>query len=387
MKRIIVLLLFVLANFASARITEVMEGVPQIPQLKIFVDDVNPEPVEPGQDVTLKIRLTNEGGANARDVSVELEVPYPFKLKTQEERLESIKLCAGCSKDNTYYLKVDEGAITGIYPLVFNAFVGNVQIIFDQKVNVHVRGRPELVFATETVDNVIPNTKFRSAVSVRNIGTGKARVITVAPESTAFVVLGSNVRTIDTLLPGTATGVLFEFTTSENTEADVYQIPIMFTYLDETGSRYNQTRMLGARVVDSAEINIESIKIQPAELADVVAREDKPFNIIVRVENIGYGEADFTKLELVSCPVKGATTGFVGHLDKDESSPAVFSVQADSGSHKCKLRISWKDDLGPHELFETFDLQVFPKRTRISILAIIGLLVIIIALIVFYRKR
>ena len=384
-KQIVVLVIFI--QMVSAAVIVEEGGVPELPELKIIVEDVSPEPVEPGEDVTLKIRLSNEGGANAKDVSVELEIPPPFRLKTQEERFERIKLCAGCSKDNTYYLKVDEEAITGIYPLVFNAFVGSVQIIFDKKININVRGNPELVFTTETVDNVVPDTKFKSLITVKNIGTGKARVITIAPQSKEFVVLGNAVKTINTLLPNTAAGIPFEFTTSANTEADVYQIPITFSYLDETGIKHNQTRMLGVRVVDSAEINIESIKVQPAELSDVVALAARPFNIIVRVENVGTGDADFTKLDIISCPVTGTTTGFVGHLDTDESSPAVFNVQAEEGLHKCKIRTSWKDDLGPHELYETFDVQVFPKRMQVSTVLIIALLVTLIALIIFLRKR
>lgn len=390
MKKLILIVIILLAQNAMAQqletgtlsITE--GGVIQLPQLVINIEEVSPEPVEPGEDVTVKIRLENTGGSNARNVRVTFDAAYPFKFKTKERSDKGITLCAGCSRDNTYYLKVDEEAVTGIYPLNFNAFIGNIQIIFDKKVNINVRGRPELVFEARTIDQIPPNSKFTSMVTVSNVGTGKARVITIEPQATEFIVLGNNVKTIDTLNPDESLMVPYQFTTSENTIPDVYNIPLMFTYLDEDGEKHTTDRSLGVRVISAADLNLQSVKTVGYG-KDKVPREGKPFSIIVRIENVGYGDADYTELEL-ECPFKGNLKAFVGNLEKDEDSPAAFELTGAAGYYQCPLSMKYRDDRGWHETKQVIDVQVYNNGLK-TILIAAGILAALIVIIILFRRR
>ena len=83
MKRayILILLLVLCCATVSAALTD-LSGAPNV---RILTDEVSPEPVEPVQDVTVKIRIYNRGGAIAKDVNVELDARYPFYLKTESQ--------------------------------------------------------------------------------------------------------------------------------------------------------------------------------------------------------------------------------------------------------------------------------------------------------------
>jgi len=393
MSRLIVLsLIFLLcvvpaaAQFQTAGLTVSRQSIVDLPYLTISVESIDPVPVEPGEDVTVKIRITNQGGSNAQGLSVFLETPHVFALKTQERWFEDITLCAGCSKENTYYLKVDEEATTGVYGLNFYAQKSDATILYDQKVNIEVRGKPELVFAANTVDEVVPNSNFQSAIRVRNIGTGKARVIRVSPQSEDFIVLGSTVQTIDTLLPGEGLQMPFEFTASENTIADVYNIPIAFEYLDEIGDAIEDTHNLGVRVVNFAELNLQSAKVITETGARAVS-VGEPFSLIVRVENVGYGDADYTEVKL-DCPFEGTTTGFIGNLERDEDAPSAFEVVAKkAGYFVCPVTMKYRDDLGWHEVQQTIDIQVYNGWLGKLLPWMIAVLVVAGGLVLWEKKK
>jgi len=53
------------------------------PSLRIIAEEVSPEPVEPGQDITVKIRLMDEGCRTAEDVSLRFKETHPFFLKSE----------------------------------------------------------------------------------------------------------------------------------------------------------------------------------------------------------------------------------------------------------------------------------------------------------------
>lgn len=367
----------------TQQFTQGLGGIVDIPQFRIVVEEIDPAPVEPGEDVTVGVRLQNIGGANAQHVNVLLDIKPPFKYKTQIDRFDDITLCAGCSKDNTYYLTVDDEAVSGVYPLNFYVFMGDTHSqLFTQKVEINVRGVPNLVYMTESVDMVVPNTQFPSMLHIDNIGTGRARQIKVRPTSEDFIVLGSSLKTIDLLQPTQEIKVPLIFTTSENIPADVYHIPVEIEYLDEKGSSFTNEESIGVRVIDYGEINIDSIRISSVDGSPMV-EQGKPFTITARLENVGYGNAEYISSEL-DCPFEGNKKAYVGQLDRYEDAPAVFRLLSkEKGHFNCILKTTFKDDTGYHVQEDPFDVFVRGNHKILWILlGILGVVGVVIA----YRK-
>lgn len=387
MRKFLILAVFILIPVVFAQNVFVSEGgAADLPRLELSVESVEPEPVEPGEDVTIKVRIHNTGGANAHHVTVYPDIKYPFKFKNEVDDFEDITLCAGCSMDNTYYLQVDSDAVTGVYSIDFTAMFGErAGQRFGKTVEVDVRGIPDLLFTTHTVDAVVPNSNFRSMLTIQNIGTGLAKQIKIRPVSEKIIVLGSTVKTVDVLQPGETVAVPLEFTCSENIDPDVYHIPVEITGMDERGNEYETTEHIGARVVHSGDINIESIKINSLTGATVI-RQDEPFTIISRVENVGYGEAEFISAEL-DCPFDGNKRAYVGKLEEDEDAPAVFRLKSKNpGYFNCMLATSFRDDLGTHTNVHAFDVFIESNHLfRNILLGSLGLGILVAGL--FFYKR
>ena len=109
----------------------------------------------------------------------------------------------------------------------------------------------------------------------------------------------------------------------------------------------------------------------------------RPFTIIARLENVGYGDADAISAD-VNCPFSPAKKAFIGQLKKDEDAPAVFELTSQqSGSFKCDLIVNFKDDTGSRQITETFDVTVAGPDYS----GLLTLLIIIAAIAFIFRKR
>ncbi len=354
---LLVILLFALLPSLAASV--VTPGDPGwSPNIIIVAEEITPEPVEPGQDLTVKVRIRNNGFRAAKDLRATLRYDYPFFLKSENQDFDSITLCPGCSKDNTYYLKVDSKATTGVYTLNFDIWRDDIKIKGErQTVSIAVLGVPDLIFSAPGVGNIAPNSGFTAALDISNIGTGEARRVKVRPERTGFVVLGGDLRSIGTLEPAGKQTVVFDFFASENLAADVYNIPVTLDYESATGKEFTKTQNLGVRVIQVGSLNIENIKVTGFDGSPKIhAREH--FSIVARIENIGDGEADAVTAEL-DCPLDGQKRSFVGKLKPDEDAPATFTVIAPrQRRYECNMHLVFSDDQGPHVMTQKVDIYV-----------------------------
>lgn len=338
------------------------------PYLKLLLEEVTPEPVEPGQDVTVKVRIINEGGETAEDVSVKLNTDYSFYLKTTSDDPEKIKnLCVGCSMDNTYYLIVDANAKSGIYPLTFEISYKNVIVKPLETIDIKIVGKPDILLQTLNFEtNVTSGEKFSLEIQVDNIGTGIARNIKVIPESENIMMLGSNVNLVNEILPENKKIIISEFIIKESLTPDTYKFPITLKYVDEQGNTYTESFHIGINVLNKADIAIQSIKINPTNptLLDQVHLEGI-------LENTGKGEANKVIIELITENKK--YQAFVGQLKADDDAPFYFDMSPENvGINFVKLKISYYDDFGYHEIETALEKEVLrPKNNLITIIIIL----------------
>jgi len=353
------------------------------PVLKLLLEEVTPEPVEPGQDVTVKIRIINEGGKAGEDVSVKLNYDYPFYLKTTSDDPEKTKnLCVGCSMDNTYYLTVDANAKSGLYPLTFEISYGNVIIKPSQTIDIKIVGKPDLILETKDIaNNVSSGERFDLKINVKNIGTGIARNIKLIPESENILMLGSNINIIREIMPENTETIISEFTIKNSLSPDTYKFPIKLQYVDEQGNNYETSFDIGINVLEKADISFQSIKITPTNptLADQVHMEGI-------IENTGTGAAEKVTIELIT--QEGKTyKAFIGQLKADDDAPFYFDVKPEKiGLQEATLKISYNDDFGEQTYQTTLEKEVGKPTNKV--LTIIIVLVIIIGIITyFYLKK
>ena len=348
--------------------------------IKIIVNDVSTQPVEPGNDLTVRITYSNVDSDFTLSTA-RLDLRYPFSLKTSTESFENgFELCAHCSRTNTYFIHVDSAAGSGVYPIFVRAVQSGSESV--RTINVTVRGKPNIVLSSAAVTNTTPSSVFIMEVQAENIGTGAARQLKIVSKSSDFISLGSSVMTVAGIAPGNVSKVSFLMSVGSELKAGAYNLPFEIGYVDESGTSYNSTQNVGARVVNMGKISIQNIKVSSA-FGDAVA--GSPVSVIVRIENTGKGTMDAIESEL-TCNGQSSKS-FLGQLKRDEDAPAVFDITIQSGGrYGCTMTTSYSDDLGSHTVTNRFDIYL--KNPEPPVMQIIILLVILgLAYYFLIRKR
>ena len=345
--------------------------------LKIVAEEVTPEPVEPGQDVTVKARIYNYGNDIAKDVNVKLNAKYPFYLKTQSSNFADYNdLCIYCSKDNTYYLTVDANAVSGIYPIEFEIYADKGNAKKTQSINIIVIGIPDIVFEAEPVKKtVMPNEKFTAQLTFKNIGTGIARNIKITPQSTNFIKLGSGLDVIEEINPKEERTINISFNVAETLTPNTYNIPVQIRFTDERSNKYNISENFGIKVVHGATLGLQNLKITPQNNI----KEGDEVEIQIRIENTGNGNAQNVKVVLDS-GMEGNKIAYLGRIEKNDDEPTIFTLTAqNSGRIKNNLKITFNDDFGEHELNEEFFINIEENKKQNSmtiVFACLGLTIL-----------
>ena len=108
--------------------------------------------------------------------------------------------------------------------------------------------------------------------------------------------------------------------------------------------------------------------------------------MILRLENVGKGEARFVKARLEGLEGSGSTDTFLGRLNKDDDAPAVFTFVPDkTGKQNVTLVVEYEDDFGEHRLNENLSFNV--ARQEGNIIPIVLGIFLILAAAIFYMKK
>lgn len=350
----------------------------------ITIIEITPQPAEPGNDVTLKIRVINEGVRSIEDFSVKIDVKYPFYLKSESKNFENKRtLSVGSSIDNTYYLTVDSNASSGIYPIEFDVYADDVILNpSDSNVYVQIIGKPDLTIKTDTIDKISPGYTFPLRLSVKNIGTGMAKNIKIISESESVLMLGSNIELISKIMPAETSQAECNFIVKNDLDPDAYQFPVKLEYIDEQGNNYTLTYNIGINVLNRAEIGIQSIKFTPIQITPL-----DEVHIAGIIENTGNGDARQVVVQLET--EDGNYKSFVGQLKSDDDAPFYFDLNpGPAGKKNFNLTISYTDDFDSYEVHQTIPLEVNrPKSNLILALALIAIIAGPVIYLVLKKRR
>jgi hypothetical protein len=121
-----------------------------------------------------------------------------------------------------------------------------------------------------------------------------------------------------------------------------------------------------------AELGFVSVDTNPSRLA-----ENTPFDLTVRIENTGTGEAKQVSAK-VNLPAEGTKEAFIGKIKPGNDAPAIFLLEGvKGGTYPYNLTISYTDDMGQHTVVRPMNLRVTPADTSgniILMLIVLGIL-------------
>ncbi len=361
--------------------------VPANAELEVVLEQLSPQPVEPGQDLTLSIRLENEN-SDMENVRLEIVPDSPITIKNENRRIiDEGRIVQYGAITETYLLHVDPLAASGTYEIEFRTrWSGNGMSTETNKTfKVLVRGAPQLMISKLTVNpgGISPKDKIDLTFQVSNEGTGMAREIQVSADMSdlPFVSLDADTKVIKRLEPGENIQLNYPIQVKDKTEISSYSIPIKMDYKDENGKNISSKSLAGVRVLGKAELAISDIKIEPQNpvIGDLVT-------VNMRIENSGTGEARSVKIKL-DAPFEGTKSAFLGKIKPDDDAPGIFTFYATKdGNIPLSASIEYEDDLGMRSVKESLDLHVY-KQNENSMMAPIVVAVPVIGSIAYYLSR
>lgn len=345
---------------------------------QIILNSVEPNPVQPGQDLTLQIKITNSGNDEIILDKTTLNFGESFILKSDDQTNSQTRLCTSCSKTITFFLTAKSSLESGFYTIKSNTRYDSTLSV-EQDFSVQVMGLPNLVLNVANDIDVIPEDTFNLSLELTNEGTGLAKNIKITPSSDDIGLLDENFLFLRDSFVGSKQMITGEFLSSSLIESGYLLLPILLTYEDAQNNEYVVEETIGIEVKDRAHVILQHLQTD----SNIVAGEST--EISIRLENDGVGRAKNVRVVLDG-PLSGQKEAFFGSLDKREDLPFIFSlVPQDSGSLPVELSIYYTDDFGDHLTKQDFVLEV-ESRSYLLFFMFVFIIVGVLLLVLFKRR-
>jgi hypothetical protein len=233
---------------------------------------------------------------------------------------------------------------------------------------------------------ITPGDELNLGLTIKSKGDAVYHIDTfVGGERESFLSTSPDNLHIDELSTGETRRINLNFISSKDLVTGLYSIPITLKYEGLDGRLKEQTENVPVEVKGLAKLNIASLKIEPQN-----PRKGEEITIEARIENVGDDDAENTKLVLDS-ELEGFKTAYLGELEKDDDTPAIFTLRAAThGEAINKLILTYNDDFGEHTLSEEIGFNISNNQTQYlgkSVIALFVAAATVVTITLKKRKR
>jgi hypothetical protein len=357
--------------------------------LTIIDYTIQPEILTPGELGTVTVKIKNTAVNTSADIT-DIHLFAPRFEHDHKSFVHVGMLGGGSSTSITFAFTApkEEGIYFPEIHIVYHPGGSLTRDTLRYPFPVRVNERTSLKEASLEVekdipDEIRPGDDFTLSLKLTNRGETAAHDIFVEiGEVQAIYSNDPNNYYIERIDPGKSREIQLHFKSSKDTPTGTIVIPIDIKYEGLSSEEKKQSEIAGIEVIGIAELSISNIKTDPLNV-----KRGEDFTLFVRIENAGDGDAKSVKATITDLPFSGVKEAFLGKIEPDDDSPAVFTLIPDeSGSFDYHLQISYKDDSGEHTITEKMNLVVRDNKNEMRTLLegnrniIIGAIVAIIAI-------
>jgi hypothetical protein len=188
--------------------------------------------------------------------------------------------------------------------------------------------------------------------------------------STLVAPKGSDLYHLGLIGPGRARTADLVLLSDRDASPGLTQVPVTLQYNSVDGNLHTQTTAINLMMKGKGELGFVSVDTSPRRVA-----ENQPFDLTIRIENTGTGEAKQVAAE-IDLPMTGTKQSFIGKIKPGNDAPAVFLIDgAKGGTYAYNVTIRYVDDLGTHTVIRQISLRIDPADPTggyILLLVIIG---------------
>ncbi len=366
MKQTLILLLMSIFLLSLLQVTAIYSDSPQ---LKVTLMSQDPDPVEPGQIVTVKFKVENNGSQTSKDVIIKLMSQFPFTIygDALEKNIGQMKALATGSDAAIveFKLKVDDNAVEKDTELELTALMGDSGVSYTNN---------EFMIDIQTHDAVLAITDITSEPSL--IAPGSTGKVTIMVKNTADSLLkdikfkldmsgsstpiapyqSSSERIIAQLNSNFQQTLTFTVIAKPDAASGLYKVPINISYNDEKGTSYTQTDVLAVIIGERPKINAYIKK-------STVQQAGKNGKITLEIANTGNTNLKFLELNLLPSEdyqlITPSSYFYLGDVDSDDTESEEIEVYVNEKVETLKLPVKLNyADANNQPFQQQFDLEL-----------------------------
>ena len=268
---------------------------------------------------------------------------------------------------------------SGMYfPEVWIDTTGGTSTRYPIPVNVNtavgIERQAILIMSSTLTGSVNPGDEIPVTLTVSNAGQTLADDVILRIENVSATVApkNSDAYHLGAILAGGQKTVDMALLSDKKTTAGLVRIPVTISYHAIDGSERTQITGIDLMMKGKAELGFVSVDTNPPRLT-----ENTPFDLMVRIENTGSGEAKQVSAK-VDLPAEGIKEAFIGKIKSGNDAPAIFLLEGlKGGNYPYTLNITYTDDMGVHTLTRQLNMRVPPADNSGTIIILLIILVIL----------
>jgi hypothetical protein len=219
---------------------------------------------------------------------------------------------------------------------------------------------------------------------VNSGGSAAERIIVrIGNASTSVTPKDAELYYINSIAAGGSEPIDITLITDLKADTGIASVPVSIQYYTIDGTRHDENAAINLLIRGRAEIGIASIETSPERIAS-----GEPFNLIIRIENAGTGDAKSVNAQ-IDLPVSGTKEAFLGKIKPGNDAPALFRLGgAPAGDNPYTVTIAYNDEWGDKTVTFPLSLSVAPADYSGLVIGIVILALIAgVAWWVFLRKK
>ena len=268
---------------------------------------------------------------------------------------------------------------SGMYfPEVWIDTTGGTSTRYPIPVNVNtavgIERQAILIMSSTLTGSVNPGDEIPVTLTVSNAGQTLADDVILRIENVSATVApkNSDAYHLGAILAGGQKTVDMALLSDKKTTAGLVRIPVTISYHAIDGSERTQITGIDLMMKGKAELGFVSVDTNPPRLT-----ENTPFDLMVRIENTGSGEAKQVSAK-VDLPAEGIKEAFIGKIKSGNDAPAIFLLEGlKGGNYPYTLNITYTDDMGVHTFSRPMNMRVPPADISGTIILMLAILVIL----------
>jgi hypothetical protein len=266
----------------------------------------------------------------------------------------------GPGQSTTITFAIQAPEKTGLYfPEVWIDTLGGRSTRYPIPVNVNTQvatqHQPIVIMESTLPDTVIPGDEFPVGLTLINQGQSAVTDISlmIGDAGPSIAPKLTNTLHVASLVPSEQHDLDMVFISDKKATSGVIKIPVLITFFGIDGMQQIQNSTIDVNLKGQAEMGILSIDTTPQRVT-----ENVPFDLTVRIENTGTGEAKAVSAT-IDLPTQGTKEAFIGKITIGNDAPALFLLEPlRAGDYPYTLNVTYTDDTGIHIQTRQLNLHV-----------------------------